>query len=232
MSEVNNRPGLLGKLKKLQDVMGSIQWEKDGINRHQSYKYITERQYKEGFRDALREAGLLWQMETLEYEIVPQITDKMHMIVCKFLGRITDPETGEFQEYRFFGTGADTGDKALYKAVTGGHKFFLASNFNVAEGNDPESDESENLPKKGQPLTKEERKEKVIALTDGNTAASAMQVDALKKSLKMLREADPSQEGFILDIATKTKGFQNISRSECEALIIKVNELLAAIKKK
>ena len=164
--------------------------------------------------------------------IVPQITDKMHMIVCKFLGRITDPETGEFEEYLFFGTGADTGDKALYKAITGGHKFFLAANFNVAEGNDPESDESENLPKKGQPLTKEERKEKVIALTDGNTAASAMQVDALKKSLKMLREADPSQEGFILDIATKTKGFQNISRSECEALIIKVNELLAAIKKK
>jgi len=232
VSEVNNRPGLLRKLKKLQDVMGSIQWEKDGINRHQSYKYITERQYKEGFRYALREAGLLWQMETLEYEIVPQITDKMHMIVCKFLGRITDPETGEFEEYLFFGTGADTGDKALYKAITGGHKFFLAANFNVAEGNDPESDESENLPKKGQPLTKEERKEKVIALTDGNTAASAMQVDALKKTLKMLREADPSQEGFILDIATKTKGFQNISRSECEALIIKVNELLAAIKKK
>ena len=35
------------------------------------------------------------------------------MIVCKFLGRITDPETGEFEEYLFFGTGADTGDKAL-----------------------------------------------------------------------------------------------------------------------
>jgi len=30
------------KLQKLQEYMGGFAWEKDGINRYQSYKYITE----------------------------------------------------------------------------------------------------------------------------------------------------------------------------------------------
>lgn len=79
------------KLKLLQDIMGEFPWEKDGINRHQSYKYVTEKQYKQNFKKALKQAGLLWKMETLEYQYIPDVTEKQHMVICKFRGMITDP---------------------------------------------------------------------------------------------------------------------------------------------
>jgi len=218
----------LQKLKNLQDIMGEYAWEKDGINRHQSYKYVTEKQYKHNFKKALKQAGLIWKMETIGYEFVPAISDKMHMVICNFRGQIIDPETGEREEYLFSGSGADNGDKALYKAVTGGHKFFLAANFNVAEDNDPESDVDEEP--KSNYTPPEKREEIKEGLLDKDGAATKMQINSLKKALKLLREADPSQEEFIAAIAEKTENFTNIKKKACEALIIKVGEMIEAAK--
>ena len=81
------------KLKKLQDIMGEFPWEKDGINRFQSYKYITEKQYKQNFKKALKQVGLLWKVEQQEYQYIPDVSDKMHMVICKFKGMLIDPET-------------------------------------------------------------------------------------------------------------------------------------------
>jgi len=118
---------------------------------------------------------------------------------------IIDPETGEREEYIFFGSGSDNGDKALYKAVTGGHKFFLASNFNVAEDNDPESD-VEDIPKVTPPVSPEKRDDMKKDLTNPGGKATKMQINSLKKALKMLREKDPEQESFIAAVAEKTEG--------------------------
>jgi hypothetical protein len=229
MTTINaERLTFLQKLKHLQDIMGEYTWEKDGINRHQSYKYVTEKQYKHNFKKALKQVGLIWKMETIGYEFVPAISDKMHMVICNFRGQIIDPETGEREEYLFNGSGADTGDKALYKAVTGGHKFFLAANFNVAEDNDPESDVDE-IPKATYtpPEKREEIKE---GLLDKDGAATKMQINSLKKALKLLREADPSQEEFIAAIAEKTENFTNIKKKACETLILKVGEMIEVAK--
>ena len=217
----------LQKLKTLQDTMDSFSWEKDGINRHQSYKYITEKQYKTNFKKALKKTGLLWKMETLNYQFIPDVTERQHMIVCNFRGQIIDPETGEREEYLFSGSGADSGDKALYKAVTGGHKFFLASNFNVAEDMEPESDRDE-VPNVQIPPTPEKREEIKKELTDKNGLATKMQITSLKKALKTLREVDPEQETFIAAIAEKSDGFTNIKKKACEDLIIKIGEMIEA----
>lgn len=217
----------LQKLQKLQDIMGSFAWEKDGINRFQSYKYVSEKQYKQNFKKALKEAGLIWKMETIGREYIEQISgsDKMHMVICDFKGQLIDPDTGEREEYLFSGSGADNGDKALYKAVTGGHKFFLASNFNVAEDNDPENDEGE-APKPTRPAAPEKREEIKQTLTDKDGKATKMQITALKKALKKLREADESQEDFIEAVAEKTENFTNITKSACEKLILTVGEMI------
>ena len=219
----------LQKLKNLQDIMGEYAWEKDGINRHQSYKYVTEKQYKHNFKKALKQAGLIWKMETIGYEFVPAISDKMHMVICNFRGQIIDPETGEREEYLFNGSGADNGDKALYKAVTGGHKFFLAANFNVAEDMEPESDKDD-IPRAEIPPTPEKREEIKEGLIDKDGKATKMQINSLKKALKLLREADPSQEEFIAAIAEKTENFTNIKKKACETLILKVGEMIEAAK--
>lgn len=217
---------LLQKLFKLQEVLSNKPWEKDGINRHQSYKYITEAQYKANFKAALQEVGLLWRMETVKREYIGNVSDKMHLVLCDFKGTLTDPETGESQEYLFCGSGADNGDKALYKAVTGGLKFFLASNFNVAEANDPESDD---IVENKIPATPEKREEIKKDLTAKDGPATPMQIKSLKTILTKLREADPTQEGFITDLAVKTQAFTKITKAQCEKLIIQISDMLTAI---
>lgn len=229
----NKTEGLtfLQKLQKLQECMGGFAWEKDGINRYQSYKYITEKQYKANFKKALNAAGLIWKVQQLEYQYIPDISDKMHMVICKFKGEIIDPETGEREEYIFFGSGADNGDKALYKAVTGGHKFFLASNFNVAEENDPESDAGD-ISNVTPPASPEERDDIKKDLTNPGGKATKMQINSLKKALKMLREKDPEQEPFIAAVAEKTENFTNITKQACEALILEIGKMIEASNQK
>lgn len=225
MVNKTERLTFLQKLQKLQERMGDFPWEKDGINRYQSYKYITEKQYKTNFKKALKEVGLLWKMEQLEYQFIPDISDKMHLVICKFKGYLIDPETGEYEEYIFFGSGSDNGDKALYKAVTGGLKFFLASNFNVAEDMEPENDRDE-IPKIEPPATPEQREDIKNELINKDGPATKMQINSLKKILKQLREVDPNQEEFIATIAQKTDNFTNITKSACEQLILKIGEMI------
>jgi hypothetical protein len=224
----------LQKLFYLQTLMDEFEWEKDGKNMHQSYKFISEKQYKHNFKAARRKAGLLWECECLYAEYIPAISDKMHLVRGSFVGRLTDPETGDYREYHFEGTGADNGDKALYKAYTGGLKFFLADQYLVAEGNDPEFDEdtdantyTEAAPKMStKPATEGERKEIKENLTNTDGAATKLQISQLKKSLKMLREADPTQEDFIQQVAEATENFTKITKSACEKLMLKIGEMI------
>ena len=229
MAEISkDRKAFLKKWARLREIMAGFEWEKDGLNNFQRYKYITEAQYKRNFEKALQEVGLLWKMETLETLNHGLIGDKMHLIEAKFRGQLIDPDTGEFEMFLFNGTGADNSDKALYKAVTGGHKFFLASNFNVAEGNDPENDEEVEVPKRLNPEKREEIKEELTK--DGK--ATKMQINALKKQLSLLRKADPQQEEFITTLAARTDNFSpdKLTKKTCEALLIKIGEMIEAAK--
>ena len=229
--ETTEKLTFVQKLFNLQTIMDEYEWEKDGKNMHQSYKFISEKQYKHFFKSARRRAGLLWECECVSTEYIPNISDKMHLVKGEFVGRLTDPDTGEYREYRFVGTGADNGDKALYKAYTGGLKFFLANQYLVAEGNDPEFDEDTDRPTaepkmSTKPATDAERKEIKKDLTDAEGDASSLQLNQLKKALKMLREADPTQEAFIAQVAEATQNFTKASKSTCEKLMLKIGEMI------
>ena len=63
-------------------------------------------------------------------------------------------------------------------------------------------------------------------LTDGNGNASATQVRQLKDLLIKLKEKDASKEAMIAHIAIQTKGFTEISKADCETLVIKIGEML------
>ena len=64
------------------------------------------------------------------------------------------------------------------------------------------------------------------SLTDGSGSASELQITALKDNLKKLLEADPSQEEFVAQVAIATQSFTVISKADCEALIVKITEML------
>ena len=51
---------------------------------------------------------------------------------------IIDVESGEKIEVPWAGQGADKGDKGMYKAFTGGLKYFLMKMFMLPTGDDPE----------------------------------------------------------------------------------------------
>lgn len=212
MEKQEARKQLYGKIKVLQEEMLDMNWEKDGKNRNQKYKYFTEAQYKANFKKALLKSGLIWKMETVGREFVGQISASMHLVFATFKGKLIDPETGEFEEYNFEGSGADMGDKALYKAYTGALKYFLASNFLVAEYNDPEKDETVDEP------------QKTKGLNEG--MASEMQIGTLKKQLKELVKKDPSKEDLVLKIGKETKGFKTLTQKQCEDYILKIGEML------
>lgn len=217
--------GLYKKLFHLQTLMDSYSWTKDGKNRHQSYEYITEKQYKNNFKQARAEASLIWKMEEIGHEFLGTISDKMHLILTQFRGRLIDPDTGDYEEYLFSGSGADNGDKALYKAYTGGLKFYLASNYLVAEGNDPENDEEEiraSKPAYTPPEKREELKQKA-ASQDG--PATEEQLEAVALGITMLEEAGVDAE--VIGSFTEMLG-NELSKADAEQLLDAINELIPA----
>ena len=70
--------------------------------------------------------------------------------------------------------------------------------------------------------------EKPLTNADGN--ASEIQIKQLKEVLKKLKESDPSKDEMITKIAIETKGFTVISKADCEALTVKIGEMLKEVK--
>ena len=66
--------------------------------------------------------------------------------------------------------------------------------------------------------------EKPLTNADGN--ASDIQLNQLKVVLKKLKDADPSKEELIHKIALETQGFTVISKADCEALTVKISQML------
>ena len=72
------------------------------------------------------------------------------------------------------------------------------------------------------------KEEKPLTNADGN--ASDIQIKQLKEVLKKLKESDPSKEEMIAKIALETQGFTVISKADCEALTVKIGEMLKEVK--
>ena len=70
--------------------------------------------------------------------------------------------------------------------------------------------------------------EKPLTNADGN--ASDIQIKQLKEVLKKLKDSDPTKEEMIAKIALETNGFTVISKADCEALTVKIGEMLKEVK--
>ena len=69
--------------------------------------------------------------------------------------------------------------------------------------------------------------DKPLTNADGN--ASEIQIKQLKEVLKKLKDADPTKEDMIHQIAIQTNGFTVISKADCEALTVKIGEMLKGV---
>ena len=81
-------------------------------------------------------------------------------------------------------------------------------------------------PKSTAPVTPEKRQEVTKNLTAPEGNATELQIKGLKAALAKLREADPTQEDFISQIAIKTNGLTEISKADCEKLVQAITTML------
>lgn len=139
-------------VNKLAEVMAEIDHvEKRGRNESQSYDYVKAADLANIVRKKLasRKVMMLSSVEEATHFQVERPPDAQGNQRSPMLGvhikvkyTFHDGETGEQLSFNGFGTGLDTGDKAIYKAHTGALKYALRNAFLVPdEKGDPEADE-------------------------------------------------------------------------------------------
>jgi hypothetical protein len=134
------------KLVKVSESIGYLQ--KDKQNKMQGYSYLSEAKIKETITSKFAEQGIVFNYSTTEvreYEISPTSKGtKQFCTVAQGSYSFMDVESEELISGTWAGTGTDTGDKGLYKAITGGIKYVLNTNFLIPTGDDPENDSDGN----------------------------------------------------------------------------------------
>lgn len=131
---------------KLLEVSKAIKYlEKDKRNTQQGYSYLSEAKIKEVFKKAFEDNGILFNFSTesvREYEISPTRNGaKQFVTIANGKYSFIDVDSDHELNGTWFGSGTDTGDKGLYKAITGGIKYILSPNFLIPTGDDPENDD-------------------------------------------------------------------------------------------
>lgn len=136
-----------GLVAKLAEVMGEMAHvPKEGFNAAQKYKFVRETDVAERASSLLAERKV-WIHQTVADHTITELYrtasgNTMWLSTVAMDFQFIDGDTGETTPpQRFVGAGADTGDKGVYKAMTGAEKYFLMKTFLVSTGDDPEADE-------------------------------------------------------------------------------------------
>ncbi len=138
------KPSLIAKLAEVTGLMAGI--PKEGWNANQKYKFVRETDVAEKVSKLLAERSVFLSQTVLtssrEALYVTSSGATMWMSHVEMAFQFIDGQTGEVTPVATFpGDGADTGDKGIYKAMTGAEKYFLMKTFLVSTGDDPEADE-------------------------------------------------------------------------------------------
>jgi hypothetical protein len=127
-------------LQAVTEVGGKVQ--KTGYNSFSKYHYITESDINEAVLPALTKAGLVLTTSVVSVKETPSSEGQKNRFAEVILvHKVIDSDSGECLEFQSAGTGADTLDKAVYKAVTGACKYFMMKLFMISgDTSDPEND--------------------------------------------------------------------------------------------
>lgn len=125
---------------------------KDKKNQFDGYSYLSESGYKKIFTDLFSKHGLELKSDEIEYQSIQGVGKTPIGRMAKIRFTLFDTETGFFESTEVTGEGLDRGDKAGYKAFTGALKYYLATTFMVATGDDAEKDSPQ-----GQPIQQQQK---------------------------------------------------------------------------
>lgn len=121
--------------------------------------------------------------------------------------------------------------QALGSSITYMRRYLYMIAMDIVESDSIDSELGKDKPVKAKaPATPKQRQEVKEELTATEANATTLQIKGLKKVLKELKDKDPSKEEMIAKIAVETKGFTEISKSNCEELIKRITEMLEEVK--
>ncbi len=139
-------------VQKLAKVMAETRWvEKKGRNSFFNYDYARETDILDAVRTKLAEHGI-FVFTSVEHTDVKETAKRtrdgspVNLVFVKTKHTFWDGESGETAEVFGTGCGEDSGDKAIYKAITGAMKYFISKNFLISTGDDPEKDSEPSKP--------------------------------------------------------------------------------------
>jgi hypothetical protein len=130
---------LAAKLAGIMKEVGYVQ--KGGTNSAQGYKYVMASQVADAVREKLADKNIIMiPVAAQVIETGRTASEKQSLITIKYTWRFIDGDSGETFDFESVGSGADSGDKAPYKAATGALKYALLTAFLIPTGDDPEND--------------------------------------------------------------------------------------------
>lgn len=140
-------PSTTGSLvKKLARIVSEIDHvDKRGTNEFHKYKYVKAADLAHAARKKLADANVILlssviYREDSKYETKNGETYLLSNIQVRYT--FHDGDSGEQLSFDMPGSGADKGDKGIYKAITGSLKYALRNAFLVPDDSDPEADSS------------------------------------------------------------------------------------------
>jgi hypothetical protein len=127
---------------KLSQVMAKVGYvQKGGTISAQGYKYVMASDVADKVRTALGELNVI--MVPAAVDVISEGTTpsgKQTIVTARYTWRFIDGDTGESLDIQTLGSGADSGDKHVYKSSTGALKYALLTAFLIPTGDDPEND--------------------------------------------------------------------------------------------
>ena len=228
--QVNPNPPAMNVYQKLLEARVLFMEEdvkKSGKNMKMSYKYFELQDIVPVATPIFRKLGLL-----------PVVTFTDEVATMNIIN-VDKPE-----EYVYF-TSPMREIEAIISSKTGGEvtnaiqrlgsvetyqrRYLYMVALDIVESDSIEPLTGENTPpapKPTAPVTPEKRQEVTKNLTAPDGNATELQIKGLKAALTKLREADPSQEDFITQVAMQTNGLTEISKADCEKLVQAITTML------
>lgn len=208
--EVTTR-SLVKKLCKVMAEAGYVQ--KRGHNDKFNYAYATEADVVDSLREKLAARKVFVFPSIIDVVRKPHSKTSsggdMHITDIMVRWTFVDGDSGEQWECLMPGSGTDTGDKGLYKAITGSSKYLFLKAFMLPTGDDPEDEK----------LDKKEAKEAAQAVAQRKIAEYKAKGAVSSPSTAKVAHPATGQENVVLEpfgagLVALTGNGLNIVKSE------------------
>lgn len=163
----------VGIYQKLAGVRSELEWmTKEWENTQQGYSYFSDDQISWTFRN-------LFTLYKIDFVYSSRITGcreisptrswtKQFVTEVSVWYKFVDIDDGSFVEWVACWSWNDTGDKGVYKAITGAVKYIFMKTFQISTGDDPEKDIVKDRKPKEEKQPKKETKKDPLEFDEEN----------------------------------------------------------------